>query len=64
MRSTFNIKEPIKIGFTYTIFSLFQARRTILQVKSPKDWNFKNREPNNLSGSDEAHKQRVIKRQL
>ncbi len=71
MRSTFNLKEPNKSGETLIIFSAYfknEGRKFVYSTGesiNPKEWDFTNRQPNNLTGRTEiANKQRNIKRQL
>lgn len=68
MRSTFNIKEPNKNKDSLILFSAYfknEARKFVYSTGEtihPTDWNFENREPNNLNGrTDKANKHRVTK---
>ncbi|MGZ9736619.1 tyrosine-type recombinase/integrase [Flavobacterium sp. GNP002] len=71
MLSTFNLKEPKKEGETLILFSAYfkkEGKKFVYstgEVISPLEWDFKNRQPNNLTGkTSNAEKQRSVKRQL
>ncbi|WNH10556.1 tyrosine-type recombinase/integrase [Thalassobellus suaedae] len=71
MRSTFNIKEPKGDKETLILFSAYfkdEGRKFVYstgEAINPKEWDFENRQPNDLSGrSERANKHRAIKRQL
>ncbi len=71
MKYTFNLKEPKKDGESLIIFSSYfknEGRKFVYstgEVIHPNEWDFENRQPNNLNGrTAKAEYQRVIKRQL
>ncbi len=71
MKFTFNLKEPKKDGETLILFSAYfrgEGRKFVYstgETVTPKEWDFKNRQPNNLSGrTEKANKHRALKRQL
>ncbi|MDD7886123.1 tyrosine-type recombinase/integrase [Flavivirga sp. 57AJ16] len=71
MRSTFNLKEPNKSGETLILFSAYfknEGRKFVYSTGEtiiPEQWDFENRQPNNLNGRSEvANRHRAIKRQL
>lgn len=71
MKGTFNLKESKSTSETLIYFKAYfknEGRKFVYSTGEkihPNEWNFENREPNNINGrSDEAKKHRVIKRQL
>ena len=71
MRNTFNIKEPNGDKESLILFSAYfkdEGRKFVYSTGEtihPKEWDFENRQPNNLNGrSDRANRHRAIKRQL
>ncbi|NAS32432.1 tyrosine-type recombinase/integrase [Flavobacteriaceae bacterium R38] len=71
MRSTFNLKEKNKDGETLIYLKAYfkdEGKKFVYstgETINPNEWDFKNRQPNNLTGrTAKAHRQRVIKSQL
>lgn len=71
MRYTFNLKEPNKGGETSIRFVAYfknEGKKFIYstgEVIHPNEWDFKNIQPNNLTGrTSKAELQRTLKRQL
>lgn len=71
MRSTFNLKEPNKDKSSLILFSAYfrnEGRKFVYSTGEsihPDYWDFENKQPKNLNGrTEEANKQRAIKRQL
>ena len=67
MRSTFNLKEPKKETETLILFSAYfknEGRKFVYSTGeniNPNEWDFDNRQPNNLTGrSAEADKHKSI----
>ena len=71
MKSTFNLRKPKSEKETLILFSAYFKNENKKFVYStgetiiPKEWDFKNKQPNNLSGRTKiADTHRSIKRQL
>jgi site-specific recombinase XerD len=71
MKYTFNIKEPSKESETLILFSAYfknEGKKFVYSTGEliiPADWDFENKQPNNLSGrTAKAEQMRVVKRQL
>ncbi len=71
MRCTFNLKEKNKDGLTLIYLKAYfknEGKRFVYSTGEsihPKEWDFKNRHPNNLTGrTSKADTHRTIKRQL
>ena len=71
MTSTFNLKDKNKEGSTLIYLKAYfknEGRRFVYSTGEsicPDEWDFKNRQPNNLTGrTSKAESQRTIKRQL
>ena len=71
MKSTLNLKKPKNLKETLIIFSAYfknEGKKFVYSTGEyihPNEWDFENRQPNNLNGRNEqANKHRVIKRQL
>ncbi len=71
MRYTFNLKSPKEEKETLIYFSSYfkeEAKKFVYstgEVINPKDWDFKYRQPNNLTGrTKEAEIQRTVKKQM
>lgn len=71
MRSTFNLKEPKKDSETLILFSAYfknEGKKFIYSTGEkihPNEWDFENRQPNNINGrTEDAKRHRNIKRQL
>jgi len=71
MRSTFNLKEINKEGETLIYLKAYfkdEGRKFVYSTGErihPKEWDFKNRQPNNLTGrTSKADRHRTIKSQI
>lgn len=71
MKNTFFLRKPNDDKETLILFSAYfknEGRKFVYSTGEnihPSEWNFENREPNNLNGRTEnANKHRAIKRQL
>lgn len=71
MTSTFNLKDKNKEGTTLIYLKAYfkkEGKRFVYSTGEsihPKEWDFKNRQPNNLTGrTSKADSHRTIKRQL
>lgn len=71
MRGTFNLRKPKDTKPTLIVFSVYFKNERKKFVYStgesiqPSEWDFENRQPNNLKGrTEEGERHRVIKRQI
>ncbi|MBO0324134.1 tyrosine-type recombinase/integrase [Muricauda sp. CAU 1633] len=71
MKFTFNLKKPNKNGESLILFSAYfksEGKKFVYstgEFLSPEEWNYKLRQPKNLTGrTEEANRHRAIQRQL
>ncbi len=71
MRNTFNLRNPNKDKESLILFSAYfknEGRKFVYstgEIIHPNDWDFENKQPNNLNGrTEKSNNHRALKRQL